>query len=78
MITKDGSGEQRRTTLEHMNDHCCGDHDDDDDDDDEDREGLVVPVLMCGGNKKSPSHPTLICQMLLTIILMIKVIINIW
>ena len=33
-----------------------------DDDDGEGRRVVLVPVLMCGGNKKSPSHPTLICQ----------------
>ena len=36
--------------------------DDGDDDDGEGRRVVLVPVLMCGGNKKSPSHPTLICQ----------------
>ena len=26
--------------------------------------------MMCGGNKKSPSHPTLVCQMLLLVSIM--------
>ena len=83
LAAKDGSARPQRTTHERRPDHHddggdgdCGDggdfddHDydaDDEDDDDDDEKRVVVPVLMCGGNKKSPSHPTLVCQMLLTI-----------
>ena len=88
LAAKDGSARPQRTTHERRPDHHddgqCGDggdfddHDceDDEDDNDDDEKRVVVPVLMCGGNKKSPSHPTLVCQMLLTITrIMIRIIV---
>ena len=91
LAAKDGSARPQRTTHERRPDHHddggdCGDggdfddHDceDDEDEDDDDEKRVVVPVLMCGGNKKSPSHPTLVCQMLLTITrIMMRIIIMI-